>query len=673
MACSDLDRLRSRLLANIRTASIGPVAPFSPPGEDGGWSDIDYGDNTRSNWKPREHLARTRQLALSVELGNASPAPALAAIGFWLKHDPLSLNWWHNQIGTPRVLGECLLLLGTRLPAALLESARPILDRADDTRVIEPSGSRPMQWTGANLLWIAANRLISGTLFADESRIEKSIAAAFGEIRLAGPGEEGIQVDGSFHQHGPLLYNGGYGCAFLAECAFFLDVAHDTRWQTSEKTWRLITDFVLDGTRWMLRGDTVNPGCRDREITRARGCVADPAFLAVFRFLADLCPVRQTELRDLAAAMNALQAPGEIDGNRMFYRSDFMVQHSDVAGLSVRMSSVRTVRAECVNEEGLLSHHLSDGLTYLFATGREYQDIFPVWDWQKLPGTTCRQQTAPTGPVAGRGGSELVGGVSDGQYGACTLEIANAGIRARKSWFFGPSGMLCLGAGIHGLTPGPVLTSLDQSLLQGPVFHDQTADPLASGTHTLRSVRWLSHGRWGFVFPQPTTLHVTTGPQYGAWSRIGTGSAEPVARDVFLATIDHGELPAEAAYAYQVVPDSTSGSLATRSSAPDVRILANTSAVRAAWWPAARLLQATFSEAASVTWSDGQILGVDQPCCVQLRTDDRGASTLGVAELRQAGATIQVTLHDSTGALRKQIALAMPSGIRAGASVITPW
>jgi len=37
---------------------------------------------------------------------------------------------------------------------------------------------------------------------------------------------------------------------------------------------------------------------------------------------------------------------------------------------------------EIVNSEGRKSHHLSDGANFLYLTGNEYKDIFPVWDWQ---------------------------------------------------------------------------------------------------------------------------------------------------------------------------------------------------------------------------------------------------------------------------------------------------
>ena len=34
------------------------------------------------------------------------------------------------------------------------------------------------------------------------------------------------------------------------------------------------------------------------------------------------------------------------------------------------------------NYEGMKNHHIADGATFIFRTGGEYRNIFPVWDWR---------------------------------------------------------------------------------------------------------------------------------------------------------------------------------------------------------------------------------------------------------------------------------------------------
>lgn len=71
---------------------------------------------------------------------------------------------------------------------------------------------------------------------------------------------------------------------------------------------------------------------------------------------------------------------------------------------SVHMFSKRTIPASCVNEQGKLDRHLSDGATALYRTGHEYDGVFPVWNWTRPPGTTTataavRAPTSRTDPA----------------------------------------------------------------------------------------------------------------------------------------------------------------------------------------------------------------------------------------------------------------------------------
>lgn len=60
---------------------------------------------------------------------------------------------------------------------------------------------------------------------------------------------------------------------------------------------------------------------------------------------------------------------------------------------SVRMYSTRNHSVEVpYNEEGLRNHFLADGSNFLTRTGNEYNEIMPVYDWRKIPGTTVVQK-----------------------------------------------------------------------------------------------------------------------------------------------------------------------------------------------------------------------------------------------------------------------------------------
>ena len=38
---------------------------------------------------------------------------------------------------------------------------------------------------------------------------------------------------------------------------------------------------------------------------------------------------------------------------------------------------------------------MADGATYIYKDDKEYLDIFPLWDWRKLPGVTAFEDNAP--------------------------------------------------------------------------------------------------------------------------------------------------------------------------------------------------------------------------------------------------------------------------------------
>ena len=648
--------VREGLIEQLRPA-IGALPAPDEPDAEGRWSDLDLNAPTRSNWPGRVFLLRTRALAADPARRDA----AIRALRWWHRHDPLNDNWWHNQIGTPRLIAETVLLLGEDIPSDLPALARRALDRSGDF-LLSADGlvRKPARWTGANRLWMSINRLYAAVLFHQPDRISGIIADAMAEVRLAAIGEEGMQVDGSFHQHGPLLYNGGYGRTFLTDCGWIVAATLGTCWQPSGAPLRLLADHLLDGTRWMLRGAEINPSCLDRNITRERHePIDDLAWLA--DTLAAASDHRRAELTDLASAIRLHAAPGSLNGNRMFYRSDFMAHHADGVHFSVRMHSARTKRGESVNSEGLRSHHLADGLAYLMRTGAEYRDVFPVWDWQRLPGITCALTAEPESPttIDTPTKATAVGGVSNGRHGACTQHLDNVALSIRKSWFFGPGAMVCLGADlhVHGDT-GKVVTTLDQSLVQGPVARDDDA-ALPPGRHHLAGLRKLRHGPWTFDFPHPTDVVVELGPRAGAWSDIGSGPDKPVSREVFLACIQHDNAHPATSYAYSVRSGPTP---------PIYEILRNDAQLQAVRWPDAGLIQAVFHLPGELRISHDLILGVDHISCVQLTSDPSGRQTLQAAEIGRQADLLGASLRDATGRVLACATIPPPTGDHRGDS-----
>src|SRR5262249_15036124 len=150
------------------------------------------------------------------------------------------------------------------------------------------------------------------------------------------------------------------------------------------------------------------------------------SLLNTTHLLSKLPTTRAAEYQLFARRLLADPQAPPLVGNRCFWRSDYMVHRRPSWFASVKMLSDRMVSAELVNDEGKQSHLLSDGATFIYRTGNEYRDIFPVWDWRKIPGITAEQVALkPDGKaIHTRGGSSFVGGCSDGQYGFATMQLA---------------------------------------------------------------------------------------------------------------------------------------------------------------------------------------------------------------------------------------------------------
>jgi chondroitin AC lyase len=659
---ADLARLR----ANVRGLLIGPQ-PATVPGfivlpesveddlrsmrPDGSWADQDYADTDRVHWKALAHLARLERITRAhYRAGGKDPATReriLTSLGYWLRADPHNVNWWHNEIGVPRQVAAILVMLGDDAPPDLRRRGDVVMRRANWTRQ-----------TGANLLdetWIQVMR---GCVENDPAVVAEAFDRTWQELRVVPRGEEGIQADGSFQQHGPLLYNQGYGTVVLQCVIRFQEAAAGTPFGPSPVATSSLYVFIMDGDLWMThRGGWDFSAC-GRGIVRSGGTDAKqlwPMLAKVATFPAPLAD----QLRD-AVATKAESAPV---GNRAFWCSDYMVQRRPDYFASVRGYSTRTANTDSLtNGENRKSHHIADGATCLMVTGHEYLDIFPVWDWLRIPGTTVEQDT-PLLPnkIRRMGKTRFVGAVSDGTNGCATMNLAYDALSAKKAWFCFDRQMVCLGAGVTCATDHPVLTTLNQCLLDGPVYIDGSMTPLTTGDRRRRGVRWVWHGGIGYVLPDASAdLEVRVGPQHGAWGDIGMGTDAVITRNVFSAAIDHGARPNGGTYAYVVLPNLDRTATAAAAATPAVQVVSNTPAVQAVWNAGQGQFQAAFHQPGEARFGEHHVR-VDQPCLLMLTRDDRGWMA-AVADPSAAATAVNVSLDPGGSHVRVDL----PNGENAG-------
>jgi chondroitin AC lyase len=180
----------------------------------GTWADIDYADGSRSWWFAAEHLRRCLLMASAFSSSHSQhhAAPAVRAVSdrafeWWLNTDPQN-QWWWMQIGVPRILCKYLLMLPS---PRLYELATPLLERTPLSIL--------MKWTGCNRVWVASVHVLRGAIELNSTRLARAFEVAHSTLHLNPQSGDGIQTDGSFHQHGTQLYS-GWGC----ECSNHLSL-----------------------------------------------------------------------------------------------------------------------------------------------------------------------------------------------------------------------------------------------------------------------------------------------------------------------------------------------------------------------------------------------------------------------------------------------------------------
>lgn len=665
-AADDLETIRSRIVAPLLAApDAEPVAKLIDSMQVGGtWADIDYTNQSRSAWSVPTHLSRVGMLAQAYR-APASPAHgdrevlAAASKGLdgWLRLDPQNPNWWWNQIGVPKTLLPVLLLLDDELSAA---------QRADGLKILRRAS---IGMTGQNLVWVTEITAGRGLLEHDADLVATAYRRIADEIRV-GLGE-GIQPDFSFHQHGPCLYSHGYGAAFIVDCSRIAAQLDGTALVFPPEKIELLSRLILDGTQWMTRGNTTDFGAEGREITR-KGQSASHLVSAT-EYMLRLPSGREDDFRALAgrAAGNGDAPP--LAGNRHFWRADLMTHHRPKYYASARMHSTRMANTDGpANSEGLLSHHLADGCFVLMQTGGEYRDIYGVWDWQKIPGTTVRQKPELTGSPRRTGTTDFVGGVSDGAYGLASCDFERDGLAAKKSWFFFDDEIVCLGAGITAPPGEAVVTTLNQCYLDGDVILTEAgkSKTLDRGEHASNVADWLWHDKVAYVFLEPTTCRLQNDAQSGSWHASNRRYSErKETRDLFTVWVEHGTAPQADTYGYIVVPGIDRDDAADYAGKAGIRMMANDEKIQAVAQIRLGLVAAAFYAPGEIEVRPGLAIRVDKACLMLARVQDGEVSlTLANPENRASDVQVIVSTGPTEPSMHRTV-VNLPDGFRAGSSV----
>jgi chondroitin AC lyase len=532
--------------------------------KDGGWDGIDYQNTDVLSWLPARHIGSVLGMCQafvnpkSELFQNKSLEDAIhLSLGFWLNHNFTSRNWWYNDIGAPNNLSDILVLLGEKITDEELLRALNLM-----------RGSYISQ-EGQNLVWRAGIQLKIGLITFNRGhinllgtatdRIKNSVDILKDELVITP--DEGIQPDWSFHQHGSQLQFGNYGLTFAQSQVEWAWVLNESSLGYSTEKLSILRNFILKGMASVVWKRVMDISACGRSPSPGLRAALGNQAISTISLLSEIEPRdKKLYLEYINCLTGETNECKVIPQNTYFWRSDFMVHRTTGYYLSVRTHSRFIQSTESGIGQNISGAYLADGATYLYQDGNEYRDILPIWNWHRIPGTT----TYPSEPLPEFGWSGLpnesnfVGGVSDGSFGLSSMLFKRDSLTAYKSWFFGPLGLVCLGAGINGDKKTNLSTTVNQSLVAGDIVvgFDKAERNISSHKSLDRKdIRWIYHDQAGYLFLQKSTVHVGNEEQEGNWKKVYiSGSDQPIKGDVFNLWIDHGNKPQNGSYAYAVFP-----------------------------------------------------------------------------------------------------------------------
>ena len=288
-----------------------------------------------------------------------------------------------------------------------------------------------------------------------------------------------------------------------------------------------------------------------------------------------------------------------------------------------------------------MNHHRGDGTNHLSITGKEYFDIFPVMDFQKIPGATILQKEKLPDPdqIQKSGYTDFVGAVTDDLYGSVAFDFISPHdpLKARKSWFFFDKEYVCLGAGINAKGKQEVFTTLNQLLLKGEVYAQvgHQMKILESGKHGLKNPDWIYHDRVGYFMLAPQDVELSFGEVTGNWTSINRQTRAPqedVTKEVFSLWVNHGNNVRQESYAYMILPNASLEETKAYRIDDQIEILANTPELQAVRHKQLLQVQANFYQAGKLDLGDGLELTMDGPGLVLLHLDGQNIVKMAVSD-----------------------------------------
>ncbi|MBB6326170.1 chondroitin AC lyase [Algoriphagus iocasae] len=645
--------------------------------EDGSWEGINYQDKSMSGWNPDKHIKRLGIMAIAyTRSGNKYEgsevlySKILQAMRYWtnLRPEPISDNWWWLSISVPKEIGSLLIAMRYGDQQVPQELEQEMLKWMNKTVSITKSPGKD----GSNLTDIAQHMIMQSVLTENSELLNRAVSVVSESIQITKG--DGIQRDMSFHAHGPELYMHGYGREYLLGIRNVAVYIVGTSFSFSPEQIALISDFSRNGYLKSMRGRYIDYSVIGRGIARNNATRTNSGLVKQLKQI-DI-EENQEEYQNAIDRIDGKEPPSyKIQPRNIhFWRSDYTIHQRPEFMVSVNIASSRTIRTESGNGENLTGQFLTEGAMYLAVKGDEYFNIFPNWEWTKIPGTTTPDNESlkkRTNWVAEKGNADFVGGVSDKLNGVSVYNMNAYNTKAKKAWFFFGDKIICIGSEISADREEKIFTTVNQSRLRGDVtvISNGELNTLNSKfTKIDNGDVWVYHDNIGYYFPESLPIELSAQNQIGSWSEINSNSSKKeINLDVFKLSINHGKRPKKGNYNYLIWPGVDSPDEIKNYDVSQIDVLRNDGKIQAVVDNKLNLLGLVFYEKGAFEWGENSI-EVNSPCLLMLQEYSEGKWKINLSEPTQL-LTGSIKVNLKVGNKSKNINFSLPKDDLAGSTI----
>lgn len=659
---ADIDLLQSVMEQEWMKRSCSSAGSYlSSQNSNGSWSDINYSDKSRSGWEPEKHWERLIQMAIAYnKSGNSHYQSSsmkqgiINGLNYWNSVQPTSDNNFNRYIDAPMGLGEIIVLMEDEIPQATMDATVEY----NSGGFMDKCYSRWLRKceVGPDVARMGYAHVCVGLATDDPTAIDIFSERLQGECVIANQGQWGLQTDDAYHYHGPQIYAPWYSEGFYEALVDWGDRFKGLKWEFTANTKDYLRGAILQGYQWMIRRGSWDPMLTGRNLPSSGSLNVGTYLFSKMKSVDSGNSALYQAIIDHVGGKNN----GSNNGHKHFWNSDYSSHRRTEYMVGLRMLSTRTFNQECGNGANTQNLYLSQGQTSIIVHGNEYKNIYGNdYKWYRIPGTTTPTKTSglKTADWGVHGKTSFVGGVSDSSYGASVMDYNSDGVTGKKAWFFFDKEVVALGTGLsYSGSNNPVVTTLNQCKKNNSVYTgnagsaSQTASTASNADITGTQRVW--HDQVGYYFPESQSVRLQN-PSSG----------------LFCLSIDHGNTPSAASYAYAVVPGMSQTAFDTYvAGTMGIQILQNDSKLQAVYDANSGVTGVVFWDpTVSLKVHDNLTIEADQNVVVLVNEKAAGGISVSVAcPDRAVTATVTLTLE---GGAKQSLSFALTGGNATGKSI----